>query len=85
MNSELHAGPIMDKVGEIPRNCETTERNSDCYYLGLGCLGCTFESARSPMSWAYTIMQLSPAMSNSEINAAIERIKRIKVSFAVKR
>lgn len=50
MNRDLHAGPIMDKIGEIPRNCETTDRNSDCYYLGLGCLGCTLKGPRLPMS-----------------------------------
>lgn len=75
--SELHMGPIMDKREGWERHCETVLRNSDCPYLAMGCLGCTRKSARLPMSWAEAIARPAPAMTPDELNAAVERIRRI--------
>lgn len=41
MNRTLHAGPIMDAIPGFARHCETLAPNHLCYYLTLGCLGCT--------------------------------------------
>lgn len=37
-----HEGKVMAKVPGKDRHCETTNVNSGCPYLQLGCKGCTF-------------------------------------------
>lgn len=32
--------PVMEKIGALPRHCETTQPNDQCPYIGLGCYGC---------------------------------------------
>jgi len=38
-----HKGNVMEKLGSLVRKCETADLNSECQYLKLGCLGCTFK------------------------------------------
>lgn len=52
-----HKGKVMEKQNGIPRNCETTLENTNCQYLQLGCLGCTFKEI------IYTRFTLSQYMS----------------------
>jgi hypothetical protein len=37
-----HAGVLLNRVANIARHCETTKPNHTCFYLRLGCKGCTF-------------------------------------------
>ena len=39
-----HVGAIMEKLPGLERHCETPFVNSECLYLKLGCMGCTFQS-----------------------------------------
>jgi len=38
-----HKSKVMDKRPGLERHCETRSVNSNCPYLRLGCLGCTFK------------------------------------------
>jgi hypothetical protein len=38
-----HLGKVVEKQGNLERNCETNKVNSTCRYLQLGCKGCTFK------------------------------------------
>ena len=54
-----HDGKVIAKVPGKDRNCETTNVNSSCYYLQLGCKGCTFKYRIHELKSIASYMRLS--------------------------
>lgn len=77
-----HSGPIAPAIAGVVQHCRSMLPNHTCYYLRIGCKGCTFRTGPSlvfnPVA-AAIVLKLCTDLS------PVEQLERLKASIAAVR